>query len=56
MKDSIQRSQSIRIMKSFDGYIDLDNGQIFNKDISRGLIESAIKDEKMKKKNFVINH
>eukprot|EP00347_Sterkiella_histriomuscorum_P015625 403356322 len=55
-QQSIQRSQSIQLMKSFNGYIDMESGPTFNKDISRKLIESAIKEEKFKSKNFVVNH
>ena len=35
-------------IKSFDGYIDLDSGALFNKDVSRKIIESAIKEERGK--------
>ena len=36
----------------FDGYIELDSGVIFNKDVSRKLIENAIREEKESTKKY----
>ncbi|CDW72741.1 UNKNOWN [Stylonychia lemnae] len=43
-------------IRAFDGYIDLDSGVLFNKDVSRKLIESSIKEEQSKKKNYTMHY
>lgn len=46
----------VKRKQKFDGYIELETGGTMNKDVTRKLIEQAIKEEQSKAKPFNLSH